>query len=158
MYKKRFVIFDLDGTFVDSRRTIINTCGRIMARYRKEECVEMLSSNTYFCNNLERFFIDVATTCGISFDSFKTLYDEEYVKEPLHGTVQNNRICRLLHNERRKGNSIIVLTNKRQDITQVVCDNIIEEGLIDHIMGREGNNAIMPHLVLDRLSRLGIHP
>lgn len=158
MCKKQFVIFDLDGTLVDSGQTVVNACTRVMTMYGKEENIKAILSDYNICSNMEKLISSSAAACNICADTFRALYDKEYQKAPLDGTVKIDRTCDILHNERRDGNSVIVLTNKRQDIAQLVSDNIIGKGLIDHVIGREGVNIIKPHLVLDRLSGLGIHP
>ena len=158
MCKKKFVIFDLDGTLVDSGQTVINACTQVMGIYGKEKNIKTILSDHNTCNNIEKLIASSAAACNLGLDTFRALYDKEYLKAPLHGTVKIDKTCDILHNERRQGNSVIVLTNKRQDIAQLVCDNIVGKGFIDHIIGRECVNIIKPHLVLERLSGLGIHP
>ena len=157
MCKKRFVIFDLDGTLVDSSQTVRNACARVMTMYGKEENIKTILSDHNTYSNIEKLIESSAAACRICVDTFRALYDKEYLKAPLEGTVKIDKTCDILQNERREGNSVIVLTDKRQDIAQLVCDNIIGNGSIDHVIGRESVKIIKPHLVLGRLSGLGIH-
>lgn len=157
MKDKQYIIFDLDGTLVDSFPTVVNACKCVL----KEYAPFILSSEHFFDiyrdKDVERMFIDMAKISNLSLNEFRRKYDEQYALDYLSGTSIINKQFEILNDAKAKGIGIIVLTNKKQELAERVCENLFGHNGIDIIIGRKDTQPIKPrHVIIERLHDCGI--
>lgn len=157
---KRYVIFDLDGTLVDSFDTIVKCCVEVMRSHGLDmgHC-GYDSFERYRRADLGVLFETCAQKINISITDFKATFDKIYDQNPIEGTSTINSTMDILLNMRCEGFGIIVLTNKRQHIAQKVCDSLLGKYNIDFVIGRLNENPLKPfHEIITRMASLGITP
>lgn len=157
MKNEKYMIFDLDGTLVDSFPTIVNACKRVL----KEFTPSFLSSDHFFDvyrgKDIEKMFIDISKISNLSLDVFRSKYDEQYALDCLSGTSVINKQLQILTDAKAKGLGIVVLTNKKQELAERVCDNLFGKKMIDIVIGRKDTTPIKPrHVIVERLNDCGI--
>lgn len=154
----KYVIFDLDGTLIDSFATITHCCKEIMRRHGKGKYCPHSFFDKFKHGDLKDMFTACANTCDMDIPVFKAAFDTEYEKDFLTGTHIINSSMEILMAKREQGYGIIVLTNKRQDIAQKICD-ILLCGNVDLVIGRMGLKPIKPQSnIASMLETLGISP
>lgn len=130
--KRKFVIFDLDGTLIDSYECVLRCVNKVLARKAMKTIEAEKESIGCLFNRVSRMDI------GLSPDRFKELFDQEHIKD-IKGINLIPSSYKLLHLFYENGIRIIILTNKRQHIAELICKRIlgsIYENLI--IIGRDG--------------------
>ena len=157
MKNKDYIIFDLDGTLVDSYPTIINACKRVLKEFAPSLLPSEQFFNTYLGKEIEQLFIDMAKISNLSLDEFRRKYDEQYAHDFLSGSSIINKQFKILTEAKAKGIGIIVLTNKKQELAERVCEKLLGNSLIDIIIGRKDSTPIKPrHVIIERLHDCGI--
>lgn len=157
MKNKDYIIFDLDGTLVDSYPTIINACERVLKEFAPSFLPSEQFFDTYRGKEIEQLFIDMAKISNLSLDEFRRKYDEQYAHDYLSGSSIINNQFKILTEAKAKGIGIIVLTNKKQELAERVCEKLLGNSLIDIIIGRKDSTPIKPrHVIIERLHDCGI--
>lgn len=157
MKNKDYIIFDLDGTLVDSYPTIINACERVLKEFAPSFLPSEQFFDTYRGKEIEQLFIDMAKISNLSLDEFSRKYDEQYAHDYLSGSSIINNQFKILTEAKAKGIGIIVLTNKKQELAERVCEKLLGNSLIDIIIGRKDSTPIKPrHVIIERLHDCGI--
>ena len=157
MKNKDYIIFDLDGTLVDSYPTIINACKRVLKEFAPSLLPSEQFFNTYLGKEIEQLFIDMAKISNLSLDEFRRKYDEQYAHDFLSGSSIINKQFKILTEAKAKGIGIIVLTNKKQELAERLCEKLLGNSLIDIIIGRKDSTPIKPrHVIIERLHDCGI--
>ena len=158
MTGKRYIIFDLDGTLVDSFATVVNACKQVLAERHAD-----LPDDTYFasyrCKDMETMFAELAARAEMPIDDFREAYDNHYAADCLTGTMPIEKTLALLTEAKQQGTGSIVITNKKQQLAERVCSEILGPDTVDIIIGRLDAWPIKPrHVLHDRLGTYGIHP
>ena len=133
------VIFDLDGTLIDSYDTIVDNCRVALLQITGNITSFDFSLHKKRC--LESLFQELATFEHIEYNVLKQVFDQAYSNNYLHKTSLFRTTTAMLDTYRQKGFSIIVLTNKRQLIAERICEELLP-GKVDCIIGRNGDYAI----------------
>ncbi len=152
---RRYVIFDLDGTLIDSFDTIVHHCVLTCDYLGCNVTAFDFESFRHF--DLHELFTTLTSEMQIDLDTFKIVFDSSYLKEPLHRTKILDKGYELLKRVKDNGYGCIVLTNKYQSIAELVCNELFGNNLIDIVIGRNCTKPIKPtENVLLRLQSLGI--
>lgn len=159
MENKKYLVFDLDGTLVDSYKTVVNTCKKVFASY----FIDRLPSDDFFittqCKDMEQMFKDFALRAGTSTEDFRNKYDHLYALDCISGTSVIKKQYEIMETAKSNGIGTIVLTNKKQEIAEELCVKMFGNNAIDIIIGRKDTQPIKPrHVILERLLDLGINP
>lgn len=158
MADKKYIIFDLDGTLIDSFDAVAKACRQVLACHHAGQGLNDGYFETYRSGDLEQMFRDLSEIAGISNETFRAEYDRQFSKDPVSGLTVIPRGYELLTEAGAGGFGIIILTNRKQEIAEEICDTLFE-GKIDFIIGRTDTLPIKPrHVIIDRLQDLGINP
>ena len=151
MKDKKYIIFDLDGTLVDSFTTVVNACKRVVEEYAHTTIPSYEFFENYRNSDMEQMFIDLAKKTKMSQRVFRNYYDKKYSENFIVGTTPILKQHEILKMAKTNGIGIIVLTNKLQRLAEYVCNKLFPDE-IDIIIGREGTEPIKPrHVMHDRL-------
>lgn len=156
---RQYIVFDLDGTLVDSFATVVVACRQVLKKHMTGELPTQAFFEALRLAGMEQLFERVASMAGMTAYGFRLAYDQCYARDCTTGTTLIDRQYRLLCQARTQGKAIVVLTNKRQQIAQRVCNDIIGPGMVDIVIGRLDAHPIKPTpLALERLRHCGIDP
>lgn len=156
MKNVKYVIFDLDGTLIDSFDTIVYNCRAALKRFFN--VTTSFDFTLYREKGLEILFDDLVQFESLEYSTFKQAFDSIYAENFLDGTSVIASTLELLEAYRENGLSIIVLTNKRQSLAEDICHSLLN-GKIDYIIGRTDELPIKcKEKVIMRLSTYDITP
>ena len=159
MNNKKYIIFDLDGTLIDSFPTVINACKRVFVDNHVTRLPKDIYYEKYCANNMEELFKSLAQIAGLTSESFRFAYDKAYAKDFISGTKPITKQYKKLLAAKKEGLGVIVLTNKLQAIAEEVCNHFFSDGEIDIVIGRENAKPIKPKQVLvERFHAHNIEP
>ena len=157
MKDKKYIIFDLDGTLVDSFPTVVNACKRVFGEYALSAMPADEVFENYRGSDMEQMFMNLSKRLNISTNEFRKKYDAQYALDCWSGTTIIHQQYEILKDAKAKGIGIIVLTNKRQELAETVCRTVFGENAIDAVIGRKDTVPIKPrHVIKDRFRQLGI--
>lgn len=158
MNNKQYVIFDLDGTLIDSWMTVANACKRVFAKHAPD----IMPNDNYFLSfrstDMEQSFAEMAEKARMPVEEFRTYYDEQYAFDCITGTKPIKQQYERLIKSKKDGLGIIVLTNKKQYIAELICSHFFLKEKIDIIMGWDGVTPIKPQLILEKMRTYNINP
>ena len=159
MKNKQYIIFDLDGTLIDSFETIIKACKKVMANYSFKQSLNDEFFAGYRYGDIEQMFNELAVMADLSKEKFREQYDEQYKKDCIAGSSIIDKQFNVLKEAKANGIGIIILTNKKQDIAEEVCKKMFGSNMIDIVIGRKDTQPIKPrHVIKNRLQEYGINP
>lgn len=139
MNNVRYVIFDLDGTLIDSFDTIVDNCRTVLIHLCGNASCFEFSMYRGMC--LETLFRQCAEYGNVEYPVFKRAFDEAYANNFLNKTSVFQPALSMLEEYKHNGLSIIVLTNKQQVIAEKICNTLLA-GKIDCIIGRNADYLI----------------
>jgi len=159
MKDKKYIIFDLDGTLVDSFPTVVNACKRVVEGYASVTIPSNEFFDNYHSKDMEQMFVELSKLLNISAEEFRKRYDAQYALDSLTSTTVISQQYLILNDAKARGIGIIVLTNKKQELAETVCRTILGDNAIDAIIGRKDTQPIKPrHVLIERFRELGINP
>lgn len=133
-HKLEHFCFDLDGTLVDSSKTIYNstiyTLDRLNIKYHLDEKEFELKIGKHFIDIFEFFNIEVP-----DFEEFIAIYKANYF-EQMHYSFLYNGVEQTLAELKNQGKKISLLTTKVQDQAEKILDHFKLKEYFDLIMGR----------------------
>ena len=125
MTKKTIILLDLDGTIVDSFASVK---AAIVKTLRRLACpVPPGLDNVQEVGQL----------------SFKQEYDSVLRADPLAGVSVPKDIPVLLA-QLKDENDLVVLTNKRQEVAEAICQALFPAGTFLHVIGRTSTVPLKP--------------
>lgn len=134
--------FDLDGTLVDSNKTIYEatafTLKKLGLEFNIDEEKFALKIGKHFTDIFEAFNIDVP-----SFDEFITIYKENYFEQMEYSTLYSN-VEETLASLKNSGAKISLLTTKVQGQADKIIDYFNLRNYFDLVMGRREGIAHKP--------------
>lgn len=134
--------FDLDGTLVDSNKTIYNatvyTLNKLSIKYKLDEDEFTLKIGQHFNDIFTAFNIDVP-----DFNKFITVYKENYFKQMQYSKVYDG-VEETLAELKNRGVKISLLTTKVQDQADKIVDYFNLRKYFDLVMGRRDGIAYKP--------------
>lgn len=156
---KEYAIFDLDGTLIDSFECICRNINKTLVYFNCPKCTD--SQFEVFRNKdlSELFSYAVETTNGtVSMSLFKSVFDKMHYEDCLDGVTIIPQTKRLLDDAIQKGLGIIVLTNKKQEIAEKICNALFSVDTFDTIIGRLNDKPRKIYSsVYSALKKLGLH-
>lgn len=140
---KEYVIFDLDGTLIDSFGCICRNINKTLQSFDCPICTKSQFEEYRDKDLGELFSFAVETTNGkVSMSQFKSIFDKMHFDDCIDGVTIIEKAKHLLENAKLKGVGIIVLTNKKQEIADKICKNLFPIDTFDFIIGRLGEKPI----------------
>ena len=154
-----YIIFDLDGTLIDSYATVVSAYKRVFEEHAPEAMPDNAFFERYRDKDLEQMFRLLAEMAQLSNEGFRAFYDQQYELESTQGTTIIKEAYETLRTAKGDGMGVIVITNKHQIIAEKVCKMLFAHDEIDIIIGRRDGIPIKPrHVIKDRLKMYGINP
>lgn len=140
MTRKTVILLDLDGTIVDSfasvKAAIVKTLRRLECPMPQElDSVQEVGQ-----------LLPVAVRSlppSVSFGRFKQEYDSVLRADPLAGVSVPEGIPPLLARLKEK-HDLVVLTNKRQEVAEVICQALFPAGAFLQVIGRTSTVPLKP--------------
>ena len=126
--------FDLDGTLVDSSKTIYNSTGYALSKLG----IDFNVSEELFALKIGQHFVDIFNAFNIDvpdFDKFITIYKINYFEQMEHSTVYDG-VEETLAGLKNKNIKISLLTTKVQDQADRIIDHFYLRKYFDLVMGR----------------------
>ncbi len=154
---RRTVLFDLDGTLLDTLGDITAASNDILARFDRPACTE--EEMRSFIGNGARNQLRCAwkgEPTEAQLEEALTLY-RPYYADHLSGTRPYDGILPLLRRLKEDGFRIAVVTNKPQLPTERLCESLLS-GLLDAVVGEEPARPKKPapDMVEEAMRRLGV--
>ena len=151
-----WVLFDLDGTLIDSFDTVVAHCRRAVSKLTGK--VSTFPYASYRHRDLHGFFDDVARHEHLSLDTFKQCYDTCYAEAFAEGTTLNAEPSQWVDTFRRHGLGIAVVTDKQTEVARLVCGHFLPHK-VDVVIGRNGTRSIKHGGTLGTLlTQQGVQP
>lgn len=137
------VIFDLDGTLLNTLDDLADSCNRQLLRHGFP--VHPTDAYRYFVGNGAKKLVERALPGGSGMDlvdQFLEEFREDYARHCFDRTAPYEGITELLESLKQAGLPMAVLSNKPDAETRRVVERFFPEGLFSHSYGqREG----IPH-------------
>ena len=153
MEHRKYIIFDLDGTLIDSFATAVNACRLVFAEHASTVMPEADYFMAYQHEDFEKMLYELAKLSGMTESRFRYEYDRQYSMDYLTGSKVNPTQYEVLKSAKSKNIGVIVVTNKRQELAEKVCNTLLGHGMVDIVVGRYDTTPIKPtQVVADRLS------
>lgn len=137
---KKFVIFDLDGTLIDSYECVLRCVNKVLVFFDLPT-IESLSHTEDKGDIREIFDIVREIVKGhISYEYFKVVFDYEHYNSDFESIKLNKNILNELLNFLNQDYRILILTNKMLNTAYKIVRKILPEYDIDII----GRTDVMP--------------
>lgn len=137
---RKFVIFDLDGTLIDSFECVLRCVNKTLETFAIPH-IEIQSIESF--NDIEIIFNKAKEVIheSIPFDDFKKRFDKIHYDDCIDGIIVKQNVYNCLITLIRNKYSIVILTNKHQSIANKIVDNFFH-GLDIQVLGRTSNTPI----------------
>jgi len=134
--------FDLDGTLVDSSKTIYNSTGYALSKLG----IDFNVSEDLFALKIGQHFVDIFNAFNIDvpdFNKFITIYKINYFEQMEHSIVYYG-VEDTLAGLKNKNIKVSLLTTKIQDQADRIIDHFNLRKYFDLVMGRRDGIAHKP--------------
>lgn len=137
---QKYVIFDLDGTLIDSFECVLRCVNKALASYGLPSVMLPKSSSRkdieLIFNRAKKILQD-----KVAWDDFKDLFDSIHLNDCIEDIVINPIANNLLREYYDKGYAIVIVTNKLDKITEKICNTLFPDYNI-LIIGRKSVSSI----------------
>lgn len=151
---RNVILLDLDGTIVDSYESVLQATEKSLTHfniripselYEVSEVGDMLSvACKYYCGHVTQ-------------EEFKLVYDSILLTNPTKGVYVNKSALELISNYIKNGYSLVVLTNKKQEVAEIICKDLFPPNTFLHVIGRNTVKPLKPSgNVFEELRKRGI--
>lgn len=156
--RRNTVIFDLDGTLLDTLEDLRDSVNHVLAGYGMQE--RSLREIRDFVGNGVGKLMERAAAPGISKELEEQLLEqfrEYYTRHSLQRTKPYDGVKELLIKLKEKGFRLAVVSNKLDTAVRKLCDHFFD-GLLDTAMGERGGieKKPSPDMVNEVLCKLGV--
>lgn len=146
---KKIVLFDLDGTLVDSFDSVLSAIKESMQSLNIPIPQEIYKE--YEVSNL-LYIAERHLPQNVTKAKFKNEYDAILSNAPLNGVKPNSNAIFITEYLKSLGYTLSVLTNKRQSVATTICNSLYPLNTFESIIGRSSPNPIKPYpKVIDEL-------
>ncbi|MDH5825530.1 HAD family hydrolase [Sphingobacterium sp. SG20118] len=158
----KLIIFDLDGTLLDTLQDLGDSCNRILEEYGYP--IHPLQSYKKFVGNGVRTLIERALPVNARTDDTITrllvAFKERYEEKADNCTQPYAGIMHLLQTLKSSGYLISIASNKYHEAVIPLVEKYFPEISFDLILGHRAGHPAKPdaHIVFDTLNRLNIQP
>ena len=138
----KHICFDLDGTLVDSKNTILKSTKAALDQLN----IKYKLSEDVFNNMIGKHFVDIFIELGIDnvdFDKFISIYKALYF-DFIDSSYLYNGVEEILKYLNRKQIKVSLLTTKGQDQAENIIDHFNLQTSFNFIMGRRDGLAHKP--------------
>lgn len=152
--KRDVILLDLDGTIIDSYHSVLSAIEYTLTNfgipipnelYHQKEVGQLLS------------IVERKLPSSISLQTFKSEYDSFLLQHPLGGINVRQEMAPFINSLKENGYKLIVLTNKRQAIADIICSSLFPEGTFLSVIGRKTSQPLKPSAtIITELLKLGI--
>ena len=140
----RGIVFDLDGTLLDTLETLAAAHNEALARHGHPP--RPVDAYRYYIGNGARKCVERSlpqdarddTTIDAVTASFKVIYDDAWRR----GTQPYEGIPELVTRLRERGYALAVLSNKDHPFTQKIIEHFFDDGTFDAV---QGHSDAVPH-------------
>lgn len=149
---KRFVIFDLDGTLIDSHDGIVACINSAL----KNNNLKTITRFRRACTVNQMLDFAINKNCGdITIECLKEKFDEIYSENYTLFKINKYTYHRLKQYQ-KQGYDIVILTNKLQKIASNIVE-MIDKSLMANVFGRSGLLPLKENswAVVERLEKHG---
>jgi phosphoglycolate phosphatase len=155
------VIFDLDGTLVDSIADLCNSSNFALKKYGFPQH-ELYKYNYFVGNGMTNLIERVIPKEALNKETFQKVYDafiEHYSSNYLVNTAPFDGIKESLKTLKENGIKLAVLSNKKDEFTKRIA-KVLFGDLFDIVSGKKEGNPLKPDpaSTLDILNRFGVSP
>ena len=122
---RKYVIFDLDGTLIDSFECVLRCVNKTLGLYSLPE-IKILSSEREV-GNIDIIFKKAKEFVNgkPSFFDFKKCFDKIHFDDCIETVSINLNIYAELMRHKNNGVGIIILTNKHQSVAEKICKQLL---------------------------------
>lgn len=162
MRKYKSIIFDLDGTLLDTLNDIGNAANRVLSRHNFP--VHTMDAYRYFVGDGIRMLVARALPADKQNESMIRTCTEEFNREYAHNwnneTTLYPGIEEMLDTVRSRGYKLAILSNKPHEFTRDCVEAFLSKWEFDVVLG---NQASVPHKpdpsgALSIARRMGVSP
>ncbi len=153
------VIFDLDGTLVDSVADLCNSANFALRKYGLPEH-ELYKYNYFVGHGMAKLIETIIPKKALNKENFQKVYDafiEHYSANYLVNTAPFDGIIESLKTLKENGIALAVLSNKKDEFTQRIAKELFGD-LFDIVLGKKEGCPLKPDpaSTLDILNRFGV--
>lgn len=144
---KKLVIFDLDGTLLDTLGDLANSTNHALKYfgYEEHECEDY----RYFVGNGITKLIEKALPPDARYDEIITQVKAEFISHYLNHKTELTKpypgICNLLDKLHHQGVILAVASNKFHEATRDLIHFYFENGTFDIVLGQKEDRPAKPH-------------
>ncbi len=151
-------IFDLDGTLLNTLRDLAGSCNHALRKHNMPE--RSMEEVRRFVGNGVRKLIERAVPEGTPKEQTEIVlacFRQHYLEHNMDTTAPYDGIPQLLHELRRRGKNIAVVSNKFYDATQQLCRHFFPDTVSVAIGEREDiRKKPAPDTVIEALRQLDV--
>ncbi len=140
------VIFDLDGTLVDSVADLCNSCNFALGKYGFPQH-ELYKYNYFVGNGMTTLIERVIPKEALNKETFQKVYDtfiEHYSSNYLVNTAPFEGIKESLKTLKENGIKLAVLSNKKDEFTKKIAKELFGD-LFDVVSGKKEGYPLKPN-------------